>query len=203
MPDDWSDKTACRLLNQGLIQKGICLLLGAADTGKTALATAIARHTASSRPVAIIDADVGQSHIGPPTTVGWAVVDNPPADLSQLTAAGISFVGDVTPAGHLLQLTAAITQCVRQASEAADLIIIDTPGLVRGPSFKPGSVIKDINKIIISGDMVATDAYCAQILDDNDDGFDRQTIAPTLSYAEKLGLGTADLSRVKIIEITV
>jgi len=33
MPDDWSDKTARRLLNQGLIQKGICLLLGAADTG--------------------------------------------------------------------------------------------------------------------------------------------------------------------------
>lgn len=32
MKNDWSDKTACRLLNQGLIQKGICLLLGAADT---------------------------------------------------------------------------------------------------------------------------------------------------------------------------
>ena len=134
MPDDWSDKTTCRLLNQGLIQKGICLLLGAADTGKTTLAAAIARHTASCRPVAIIDADVGQSHIGPPTTVGWTVVDNPPADLSQLTAAGISFVGDVTPAGHLLQLTAAIAQCVRQASEAADLIIIDTPGLIHGPA---------------------------------------------------------------------
>ena len=86
-----------------------------------------------------------------------------------------------------------------------ELTIVDARKIltVRGPSFKPGSVIKDINKIIISGDMVATDAYCAQILDDNDEGFDREMITPTLRYAEELGLGTANLSRVKIIEIAV
>ena len=99
---------------------------------------------------------------------------------------------------------------MRTVAEFADamrpeLTIVDARKIltVRGPSFKPGSVIKDINKIIISGDMVATDAYCAQILEDNDKGFGREMIAPTLRYAEKLGLGTADLSRVKIIEITV
>jgi polynucleotide 5'-hydroxyl-kinase GRC3/NOL9 len=85
-----------------------------------------------SRPVAIIDADIGQSYLGPPTTVGWAVVDNAEIDLGGLSADGISFVGDVTPIGHLLQLTAAIVQCVRQASEVAGLVLIDTPGLVRG-----------------------------------------------------------------------
>jgi polynucleotide 5'-kinase involved in rRNA processing len=67
-------------------------------------------------------------------TVGWAVVDTPQVDFSQLTCGGISFVGDVTPVGHLLQLTAAITKCVQQVSEAAELIIIDTPGLVLGPA---------------------------------------------------------------------
>ena len=36
--------------------------------------------------------------------------------------------------GHLLQLTAAIVQCVQQASKATKLIIVDTPGLIRGPA---------------------------------------------------------------------
>jgi len=131
---DWADKIAEQLVSRGLIQSGICLILGAADTSKTTLAAALSRQLAKSQPVGIIDADIGQSHIGPPTTVGWAVIENPQTDFSQLTPGGISFVGDVTPIGHLLQLTAAIAGCVEQVSKVTELIIIDTPGLVRGPA---------------------------------------------------------------------
>jgi len=112
--------------------EGVCLVLGDSDTGKTTLIGSLATRIASSRPVAVVDADIGQSHLGPPATIGWAVVDNPKTDLSQLTAEAISFVGDITPLGHLLQLTAAVTQSVRQASDAARPVLIDTPGLVRG-----------------------------------------------------------------------
>ena len=117
------------------------MILGASDTGKTTLAAALAKHAVAgmanatkSQPIGIIDADIGQSHIGPPTTVGWAIVDNPQINFSKLIVGGISFVGDVTPVGHLLQLTAAITQCVQQVSEAAELIIVDTPGFIHGPA---------------------------------------------------------------------
>ncbi|MHC4647625.1 MAG: Clp1/GlmU family protein [Planctomycetota bacterium] len=134
MSREWADKIADDIVNRGPMEKGICLILGASDTGKTTLAAALANRVASSRPVVIVDADIGQSHIGPPTTAGWAVVDNPVADFSQLTPEGIGFVGDVTPLRHLLQLTAAVSQCVRQAREAADVLLIDTPGLVRGPA---------------------------------------------------------------------
>ena len=134
MAEDWADKIAQQLISPGLIQTGVCLILGAADTGKTTLAEAIARRAASSGPVGVIDADIGQSHIGPPTTVGWALVDRPDVSFSQLAVSGIGFVGDVTPVGHLLQLTAAMAQCVRQATEAAVLIIIDTPGFIYGPA---------------------------------------------------------------------
>lgn len=132
MSPDWADKIAQQLLSRGSVKTGICLILGAADTGKTTLAAALAKHAASSQPVGIVDADIGQSHIGPPTTVGWALADSRRMDFSQLTAGGISFVGDVTPVGHLLQLTAAIAQCVQQASEVAELTIIDTPGFIHG-----------------------------------------------------------------------
>jgi len=134
MSQDWAEKIVQKLFSRGLIQTGICLILGGADTGKTTLAAALARHAASSRPVGIIDADIGQSHIGPPTTVAWAILNNPQVDFSQLPPGGISFVGDITPVGHLLQLTAAIAQCIRQASEAAKFIIIDTPGFIRPPA---------------------------------------------------------------------
>jgi len=133
MSQNWADNIAQKLINQNLIQTGTCLILGAADTGKTTLVAALAKRLAPSRPVGIVDADIGQSHIGPPTTVGWAVAANPPpADLWQLPTAGISFVGDVTPVGHLLQLTAAIIQSVNQASKTAELIIVDTPGFISG-----------------------------------------------------------------------
>ncbi|HUT31740.1 MAG TPA: Clp1/GlmU family protein [Sedimentisphaerales bacterium] len=134
MSPDWADRIAERLLNEGFTAEGVCLVLGASDTGKTTLIGAMARRIASRQPVAIVDADIGQSHLGPPTTVGWAVVANAETDLEELGPAGISFVGDVTPLGHLLQLTAAVVQCVRQASDAAPLVLIDTPGLVRGPA---------------------------------------------------------------------
>jgi polynucleotide 5'-hydroxyl-kinase GRC3/NOL9 len=131
---NWAENTANQLFNKDLIQKGICLILGASDTGKTTLVEALVKHFTVNRLVGIVDADIGQSHIGPPTTVGWAVVDNPHIGLSKVTAVGISFVGDITPTGHLLQLIAAITQCVQQVSESTELIIVDTPGFIIGPA---------------------------------------------------------------------
>jgi len=130
MSDRWAEKTAQELLNRGLPAQGLCLVLGAADTGKTTLITALAQELAQDRGIAIVDADIGQSHIGPPTTVGWALVDKPQPDLSKLAVGGISFVGHITPVGHLLQITTAIIQCTREASNAAELVIIDTPGFV-------------------------------------------------------------------------
>jgi polynucleotide 5'-hydroxyl-kinase GRC3/NOL9 len=132
MPPNWAENTVGQLLSKDLIRKGVCLILGASDTGKTTLAETLTKHLAKHQSVGIVDADIGQSHIGPPATVGWAIADNPRVDFSKLTVGGISFVGDVTPTGHLLQMTAGITQCVRQASESAELIIIDTPGFISG-----------------------------------------------------------------------
>ncbi|MHC4474305.1 MAG: Clp1/GlmU family protein [Planctomycetota bacterium] len=133
MAEDWAEKTARQLLGRYPIDKGTVLILGGSDTGKTTLAAALAKQAAANQTVALVDSDIGQSHIGPPTTVGWAVVDNSTPNLSDLVVQGIGFVGHVTPVGHLLQLTAAITQCVRQARTAAQLVVIDTPGFISGP----------------------------------------------------------------------
>ena len=134
MSTDRAEETQEKFINRELPRSGICLILGGVDTGKTTLAAAIAGRLAAGGPVGVIDADVGQSHIGPPAAVGWAIVEKPEVDFSQLTPRGISFVGDVTPVGHLLQLTEALTQCVGRLTGIAGHIIIDTPGFITGPA---------------------------------------------------------------------
>ena len=171
MAADWADTIAQQLIDSGSVGSGVCLILGASDTGKTTLAASLARRAASSRPAAIVDADIGQSHIGPPATVGWAIADGR-KDFLQLPVRGISFVSDVTPTGHLLQLSAAIVQCVQQASKAAGLIIIDTPGFINGPAaaalwwtvqriLKPASILavqrdKELKDILVGFEFLDT-----------------------------------------------
>ncbi len=134
MSTDRADQTQEKFIDRGLPRSGICLILGDVDTGKTTLATAIAGRLAAGGPVGVIDADVGQSHIGPPAAIGWAVVEKSEVDFSRLTPRGISFVGDVTPVGHLLQFTEALTQCVGRLRGIVGHIIIDTPGFIAGPA---------------------------------------------------------------------
>ncbi len=148
MSTDQADQTQEKFIDRGLPRSGICLILGGVDTGKTTLATAIAGRLAAGGPVGVIDADVGQSHIGPPAAVGWAVVEKSEVVVgatlcgcpgqahgpAPTTPRGISFVGDVTPVGHLLQFAEALTQCVGRLSGITGHIIIDTPGFIAGPA---------------------------------------------------------------------
>jgi polynucleotide 5'-hydroxyl-kinase GRC3/NOL9 len=153
MVENWADVVADRIVGTSPLRKGKLglpnathrvwgplLLLGAADTGKTTLMSALVDRLAGSQPVALVDADIGQSHIGPPTAVGWTFIGRRvglappkcPEEAPTLDARGIAFVGDVTPVGHLLQLMAALALCVEQAKQAAEVVLIDTPGLVTG-----------------------------------------------------------------------
>lgn len=134
MSEDWAQTTTEQLVGRGWMQPGVCLILGGVETGKTTLAAALAKRLAQDRPVGLIDADIGQSHIGPPATVGWAIVDKPKDDLVHLAPHGFSFVGDVTPVGHLLQFTAALARCAQEVCKITKRFIIDTPGFISGPA---------------------------------------------------------------------
>lgn len=52
------------------------MILGGSDTGKTSLVEYIANLLVSKFKVGIVDCDMGQSHIGPPTTIAWGRVGN-------------------------------------------------------------------------------------------------------------------------------
>jgi len=108
------------------------MVIGRVDTGKSTFC----RHLASvalekGLKVGIVDADVGQSWIGPPTTVGMKIVEGKPAPA--LFPDSFYFVGSVSPGGHLLQAATGTKRMIEAAVAAgAELVIIDTTGFVDG-----------------------------------------------------------------------
>jgi polynucleotide 5'-hydroxyl-kinase GRC3/NOL9 len=110
------------------------VLLGASDSGKTTLARILTeRCRAAGRTVGLVDGDVGQSSLGPPTTVGLAMF--PPNDplsphASPLT---LQFVGSTSPPGHFLPLILGTQDLVRRAiAQGAEIVLVDTTGLILG-----------------------------------------------------------------------
>jgi len=70
-----------------------------------------------------------------------------------------------------------------------------------GPGLSGGAEVIKVNKIILSGDMVAVDSYCARLMAQHDDTFKLDMVASQLKHAAALGLGKADLDDVKVVEI--
>jgi len=67
-------------------------------------------------------------------------------------------------------------------------------------------IVKDVNRLIITGDMVAADIVAMGIMKTHDETFteDMETIVRRqFAHAEELGLGTSDLSNCEVIELSV
>ncbi len=110
------------------------MMIGAMDTGKTTMAQRIARQAVENgRMVALVDADVDNSSIGPPACAGLKFIRQE-ADLDDVASADLlHFVGTTNPSRLVLQMVIATASLVDQArQEEADLVIIDTTGAVSG-----------------------------------------------------------------------
>ncbi len=58
-----------------LARPGIAVVLGTSDSGKTTLCRILAEHwRIAGRTVGLVDADIGQSSIGPPATTALAII---------------------------------------------------------------------------------------------------------------------------------
>ena len=114
------------------------LVIGAADVGKSTFCRfLIDQGVTSGLRVGFIDADVGQSQIGPPTTIGLKVFapNNSANSLAGVDTEpdALYFVGWTSPERHLLQCVAGTRLMVDAALKAeADFIVVDTTGYVEG-----------------------------------------------------------------------
>ncbi|HEY7365852.1 MAG TPA: Clp1/GlmU family protein [Methylomirabilota bacterium] len=129
MPPEWQE--AVRRAQRA----AVTMVIGETDTGKTTLVTIIANSLiARGVGVAVIDADLGQSEIGPPTTIGLGRVPRRLGRLADAEVVALHFVGVTSPARHLLGTVVGARRLLDRArAEKLRRAVIDTSGLVSGP----------------------------------------------------------------------
>ncbi len=113
---------------------GVVMLVGSTDVGKTALALDICRAgVAAGLSTAVVDADIGQSEVGPPTAIGFGLVEDSLQHFSSVKAKRIYFVGSTSPPGHFVECVTGARKMVDEARKTeADLIVLDTTGMALG-----------------------------------------------------------------------
>jgi polynucleotide 5'-hydroxyl-kinase GRC3/NOL9 len=112
--------------------KGTALFLGATDSGKSTLVKYLARRlVAEAIRVSVIDSDVGQSSLGLPGTISMKVFSDE-KDIEQYTFQKMFFVGTTNPAKRIHQMIESAKKMVDTGREKADIIFVDTTGLISG-----------------------------------------------------------------------
>jgi len=120
-------------LAKDIARAHVSMLMGGVDTGKTTLGLMAARIAVNEgRTVAFVDADIGNTTVGPPACVGLKVIRS--AD--DLDTIGIPdqlhFVGTISPSRLVLQEVVATAAITDRARDLADHVIIDTTAVVSG-----------------------------------------------------------------------
>ncbi len=123
---DW-EPTVETALSEG----GSVLLIGGMDVGKTTLTRLLVnRAVAAGRRVALLDTDPGQSEIGPPGCIGLAFAEASVGALSDLAPQALAFVGNTSPASHLLEHAAGTARLAALAGDR--MLVVDTCGYIQG-----------------------------------------------------------------------
>lgn len=128
--------TQAEIIDRLLARAGTVVLIGGVDTGKTSFGLSLAESgRARGMAVGYIDADVGQSTVGPPACVGLKYCKNlEQVDQDAVAVADeLAFVGSTSPKGHLLPVVTGTYRLVAHAKEAGcDLVVVDTSGFITG-----------------------------------------------------------------------
>lgn len=117
----------------------VVMVLGASDTGKTTLIENLLTFLLEKFSVGVVDTDLGQSHIGPPTTIAWAVFQKRFEGWKKAIVKNFYFVGTTSPAGCLLPTITGAKLISDIAKEKTDKVVVDTTGMVGGGA---GKVLK-------------------------------------------------------------
>ncbi len=113
---------------------GPVMVMGAPGSGKTTFCLYLAGFFCrNGKTVFWIDADPGQPFIGPPAVISLTRFSEASDLLRRRTPQMLSFVGNTSPIGRLLEMTAGLQKLVALARSLDDgLILINTCGMING-----------------------------------------------------------------------
>src|SRR2546422_3749785 len=124
VPVAW--KEAAQVLQR---QRGVCVILGEVDSGKSSLFTFLANKCLEDTgKVGGVCADVGQADIGPPTTISSSVVQAPILGLQKAAAEISFFIGDTSPSLVPDKVVNLATRLKKQMTRSADIVLVNTDG---------------------------------------------------------------------------
>lgn len=110
------------------------MIIGGVDSGKTSFCVYLAnRALKMKRRVTIIDADLGQADVGPPSTIGSCRITKPIRDPFQMNAENICFIGVTSPSNASAAVVDAIARLKEKAlKRPVSILIINTDGWIEG-----------------------------------------------------------------------
>ena len=110
------------------------MVIGGVDSGKTSFCTFLANEALRKKwKTGIIDADLGQSDVGPPSTIGFNFITEPVKDLFEIKAENAYFVGLTSPSGVLNNVIEGLTKLKSRVMKAdVNFLIVNTDGWVDG-----------------------------------------------------------------------
>jgi polynucleotide 5'-hydroxyl-kinase GRC3/NOL9 len=124
------------------------LVIGGSAVGKSSFCRYLTGALlARQAEVAFIDADIGQSNLGPPTAVTLGYPSSP-VDFSAIRPAAHYFVGSTGPIGRFLPLVIGVASLARESRAA--FVIVDTTGLVH----ESGRVLKNYKIEAVRPDVI-------------------------------------------------
>src|SRR5712664_1277416 len=124
VPPAWSEAAA--IVKR---QRGVCVIIGAVDSGQSSLCTFLANKCLeNAERVGVVDADVGQADIGPPTTISSSVVKAPIIGLHKVAAELSFFIGDTSPSSVPDKVVNLATRLKKSIASSADIVLVNTDG---------------------------------------------------------------------------
>lgn len=110
------------------------MVVGGVDSGKTSFCAYLANRALKERQnVAIIDADLGQSDVGPPSTISSCRLTKPIIDPFEIGAESVCFIGVTSPSGAVSKVIEGIAGMKEKAlKRGVGVLIINTDGWIDG-----------------------------------------------------------------------
>ncbi|MCX8168728.1 MAG: Clp1/GlmU family protein [Candidatus Methanomethylicia archaeon] len=142
IPIEWHN-----LMSEIINFKGKIMVIGGIDSGKNTLVTFLSNQLLDlGFRVGVLDTDVGQNELGPPTTMTLGLVHNPIVSLDQLKLIDCVFIGSTSPAYACNEILIGLKKLIDSVNKLdLDYLLINTTGWISngGVKFK----IEKINLI--------------------------------------------------------
>jgi len=132
IPKSWED--AANTILEQKSQPVIVMIVGGIDSGKTTFSAYLANKALKEkRNVTIVDADLGQSDVGPPSTIGSCRITKPIKDPFEARGENICFIGVTSPSSAVPKVIEGIAKVKEKVlKRGVNLLIVNTDGWIEG-----------------------------------------------------------------------